>query len=241
MSAWLKAGLIGIAILVVLNLIGLIPVLGCLTMPLGIVAYVVVGALAASYMPPRREAGTAAGQGALAAVLAGFGGGLVGMIIGLIRTAMGGAFQGAEILSQLPPELRHQFRDIGISPDLIAGAGGIGAAAICGSLCCVGGIMIAMIIATIGAVIVSAETEGADETENWHMPFMGRGNMFGKQPFNSELTEEQQEEIDELITSLTEEGASCEEIHEALHDKLDEMGILDDRLDSAIEKTEQRY
>lgn len=70
MSAWLKAGLVGIAILIVLNLIGLIPFLGCITAPLSLTAYIVVGVLAASYMPPKRETGTAAGQGALAAVVA---------------------------------------------------------------------------------------------------------------------------------------------------------------------------
>ena len=100
----------------------------------------------------------------------------------------------------------------------------------------VGGLMIAMLIAMIGAVIVSAETDETDDSENWHMPFNGREKMEGKQPFNNELTEEQQEEIEELITSLTEEGATCDEIREAIHNKLDEMGILDERLDKAIEK-----
>ena len=104
----------------------------------------------------------------------------------------------------------------------------------------VGGLMIAMLIATIGAVIVSAETEDADDSEDLHLPFEGRGNMFGRQPFDSELTDEQQTEIDELISSLTQEGASSEEIRESINEKLDEMGILDERLDTAIEYTEQK-
>jgi len=69
MAAWLKGGLVGIVILIVLNLVGLIPFLGCITAPLSLAAYVVVGLLAASYMPPKRETGTAAGQGALAFTL----------------------------------------------------------------------------------------------------------------------------------------------------------------------------
>ena len=104
----------------------------------------------------------------------------------------------------------------------------------------VGGLIVAMLMATIGAVLVSAEAENAGETEDWHLPFHGRGNMFGHRTFDNELTDEQQAEIDALITSLNEEGASSEEIREAVFAKLSEMGILDERLDSAIEQTEQR-
>ena len=156
MSAWLKAGLVGIAILIVLNLIGLIPYLACITAPLSLATYIVVGVLAASYMPPRREAGTAAGQGALAAVVAGFGGGIISLGIGMIRAAMGGVFQGAQFLSQLPPEIRHQFRDLGISSDLVAGLSGIGGAAVCGSVCCLGGIVFAAVLGAIGAAIYAS-------------------------------------------------------------------------------------
>jgi hypothetical protein len=156
MSAWLKAGLIGVAILIVLNLIGLIPLLVCVTAPLSFAAYIVVGVLAASFLPSRREVGTAAGQGALAAIVAGFGGGVVNLGISLIRTATGGVLQGAEILSQLPPEIRYQFRDLGISPDLVAGWGGIGGAAICGSVCCLAGIVFAAVLGAIGAAIYAS-------------------------------------------------------------------------------------
>ena len=104
----------------------------------------------------------------------------------------------------------------------------------------VGGLMVAMLMATIGAVLVSAETENASETEDWHLPFHGRGNMFRHGTIDNELTDEQQAEIDALITSLNEEGASSEEIREAVFAKLSEIGILDERLDNAIEQTEQR-
>ena len=98
--------------------------------------------------------------------------------------------------------------------------------------------MIAAMLAVIGAVFVTAETgEDAGETENWHLPFGERGFGFGG---GAELTDEEQEEIDALITSLSEEGATDEEIREAVSELLDELGILDDRLDAAIEQTEER-
>ena len=46
MNAWLKAGLIGIAILVVLNLLGIIQILNCIVAPLRWITYIVVGVLA---------------------------------------------------------------------------------------------------------------------------------------------------------------------------------------------------
>jgi len=153
MSGWLKAGLIGVAILVVLNLIGLIPVLACITTPLSLIAYIVVGVLAASYMQPRRETGKAAGQGALAALLAGFGGGIVGFIITLIKGAIGGAAQLPEIMQQIPPEFRGQVRDLGIPVEFLAGAGG---AAVCGSMCCLVGVFVAAALGAIGGAIYAA-------------------------------------------------------------------------------------
>ena len=103
-----------------------------------------------------------------------------------------------------------------------------------------GGLMVAMIIATIGAVLVSAEAENADETDEWHLPFHGRENSFGKNSLDNELSDEQQAEIDTLITNLNEDGASPEEIREAVFAKLNEMGIIDERLENTIEQTEQR-
>ncbi|MBU0513074.1 MAG: hypothetical protein KKD28_01680 [Chloroflexi bacterium] len=153
MSSWLKAGLIGVAILIVLNLIGLIPFLACITAPLSWITYVVVGVLAASYMAPRREAGKAAGQGALAALLAGFGGGIVSTIIGVIRGAIGGAAQLPQIMQQIPPDLRGQIRDLGIPAEFLAGAGG---AAICGSMCCLVGVFVAAALGAIGGAIYAA-------------------------------------------------------------------------------------
>lgn len=156
MSAWLKAGLIGAAIVIVLNLIGLVPVLVCITSPLVLVAYVGVGVLAASYLPPRRQVGSAAGQGALSAVIAGVAGGFVSLITSLVRVGTGGMYQYSRFLETLPPDLARQFGDLGVSPDILAGAGGIGATVICGSVCCLGGIVFAAALGAIGAAIYAS-------------------------------------------------------------------------------------
>lgn len=156
MAGWLKAGLIGIGVLVVLSLIGLVQILNCITLPLTVVTYVVVGVLAASYMTPRREAGAAAGQGALAALVASFGGGLVAFVINLLRAATGRAYEVTDLLRLLPPEILLQLRDLGISPNLVSGVGGVGFAAVCGSACCLTGIVFAVILGAIGGAIYAA-------------------------------------------------------------------------------------
>jgi hypothetical protein len=156
MPSWLKAGLIGAAILIVLNLLGLIKFVSCLVIPLRWITYIVVGVLAASYMLPGREAGKAAGQGALAAVLASFLGGLVNFIISLIRGATTNVDQVAQALDQLnqiSPEFARQVQDFGVGPEFFAGVGSV---AICGTICCFGGILLAAALGAIGAAIYAS-------------------------------------------------------------------------------------
>ena len=81
MSNWLKAGLLGAAVVVVLQIMGIIPCVGCVTWLLAYVAYGCVGALAAYWMPPRRQPGPAAGHGALAGAIAGAIGGAIGLVL----------------------------------------------------------------------------------------------------------------------------------------------------------------
>jgi hypothetical protein len=154
MNSWMKAGLIGTAVLVVLSLLGLIPFLACLTAPLTFVAYIGIGVLAASYLPPRRESSKAAGQGALAALLASLLGGIFSTIITVAQAAMGGA---AQAFGQIPPEMMQQFRDLGVDPRMFAsGAGAVGIAAISGVICCGIGIFIAAALGAIGAAIYAS-------------------------------------------------------------------------------------
>ena len=76
--------------------------------------------------------------------------------------------------------------------------------------------MIAMLIATIGAVIVSANPD-----------------LF------ADLTDEQRQEIRDFKNSLIEEGYTKEEVHEAMKEKLEENGIVlptrEEMLDKKIE------
>jgi hypothetical protein len=83
MSNWLKAGLLGAPVVVGLQVLGIIPCVGCVTWILGFVAYGCFGALAAYWMPPRRLPGPAAAQGALAGAIAGAIGGGVGLVLAL--------------------------------------------------------------------------------------------------------------------------------------------------------------
>ena len=103
----------------------------------------------------------------------------------------------------------------------------------------VGGLMAVMLLATIGAVLVSAEFENEDATQNQEMLWKNQ-QQCGEPPFLSDLTVEQREELETIMTSLKEEGASKEEIREAIFDKLDEYGVLDKNLDDKIEHTEQK-
>jgi hypothetical protein len=160
MSGWLKAGLIGVAILVVLSLLGIIPFVGLCVLPLRWIAYIVVGVLAASYMQLPREAGPAAKEGALAGAVAAAGGGVVNLIITVIQGATGGAMQFGEVLRQLPPEAIQGLRDLGVTPEMLTGAGGgaaaIGGAALCGSACCVGGIILAAALGAVGGAVYAS-------------------------------------------------------------------------------------
>ena len=99
-----------------------------------------------------------------------------------------------------------------------------------------GGLIITLILAVIGAILVTADDtdEDADNIEEWNMPFRGRGM------FSPDLTDEQLAELEELITSLSDDGATFDEIRGSVNQLLDEWGILDERLDSAIEQTQER-
>ncbi len=153
MSPWLKAGLIGAAILVVLNLLGIIPCVGVITCILGLLAYIGIGALAAYYMPPLRDAGAAAGQGALAAVLAAAIGGVVNTIVGVVRMAV---VDSAQVMAQIPPETLRQLEEAGIDPQIFEQFTGPGGAVISGSVCCLISLLIAAGLGAIGGAIYAS-------------------------------------------------------------------------------------
>jgi len=160
MSAWLKAGLIGGAILFFVDIIGQIPFICCCTPLLILAVYIGVGVMTASYMPLPRETGKAAGQGALAAVVASFIGGVINLIIMVIRSIFWSTSQVGQIWTDLPPDMRYMLRDMGIEPEFInelsSFAGGIGGTTVCGSICCLGGILIAAMLGALGGMVYAA-------------------------------------------------------------------------------------
>jgi hypothetical protein len=153
-QAGLKAGAVGAGVIVVLNLIGLIPCVGCFTCILGLLAYVGVGALAAYWLPPVRTAGEGAGAGAIAGVVAGIVSGIVNMIIAAVQFAIsGGPGAMMQQMRQLPPEVMNQLYEAGVDPALFASIGGvIGISA----ACCVIGFILAAVLGAIGGVIFAA-------------------------------------------------------------------------------------
>jgi hypothetical protein len=154
MKPWLKAGLIGAGVLVVLNLMNLIPAVACFCCLLWPVVYAAVGALAASFMPPVRDSGSAAGQGALAALIAQLAGGIVMTIISAIQ----GATQGAAQV--LPPEMIQQWESAGLDPtvlqDTFNSLSGPTGGILSGSICCGGGLIVAAILGALGGLIFAS-------------------------------------------------------------------------------------
>jgi len=147
MTSWLKAGLIGAAVVTILNFLGLIPCVGFITCILGLLVYIGVGVLAAYWMPPLREAGAAAGQGAMAATLAALIGGIINAVVSTIQLAVA---DSAAILSALPAESLQQLQEAGVDPSVFTGPA-FGAAV--GSACCLVGLILAAILGAVGGAV----------------------------------------------------------------------------------------
>ena len=129
---WLKAGLIGSGILLLVNLLGVIPLplLSCLTFLLQIMAFIGAGALAAYFMAPPRLSGKAAGQGALAGLLMGIIGALITTLLAPLAFSLSGG--SSAILSAMPPETLMQLEQAGIDPAMLFGSGTMaGVTALC--------------------------------------------------------------------------------------------------------------
>jgi DNA-binding transcriptional MerR regulator len=101
----------------------------------------------------------------------------------------------------------------------------------------VGGLLIGLLVTAVGAVLATAETQTTTDETTLQIPFWGR-HEFG--PFSYDLTDDQQAELQDLITTLRNQNVSREEIQAAIQDKLDEFGVLDAQLNSEIEQTQQR-
>lgn len=138
-QAILKAGGVGAGVLIVLNLLGLIPCVGCITLILTLLAYVGVGVLASLWTTPPRDGASGAKNGAVAALVAALIAGLINMVIQGIYFGITGASQMTQALADLPPEQLEALRQAGIDPSAL----GVGAIIVASAGCCLLGILIA--------------------------------------------------------------------------------------------------
>jgi len=150
MPAWLKAGLIAGVYLIVVALIGFVPVLGCLSLPLTWIGYILAGVLAVIFLPPGRAAGQGAGVGALAAAVAQVLGGLVNIIGGMLQAS---SVSAEQVLSQIPPESMEQLRAVGIDPSIFVSPAGTGSVLL---VCCGIGVLVAAVLGAISGAITAA-------------------------------------------------------------------------------------
>jgi hypothetical protein len=146
-SNWVRAGLIGAAAVLALQLLGIIPCLGCPAWPLVYVAYGCAGALAAYWVPPLRQPGLAAGHGALAGAIAGAIGGAYGLFLALVVPAV---FVPFSFLS-LPLETT-RVGSSALWETLAAMLGSL----TCGSGCYAVGVGIAAGLGALGGVVFAA-------------------------------------------------------------------------------------
>jgi hypothetical protein len=163
MPSWLRAGIVGAAVLIVLDLLGLIPCVGLITCILGLFAYPAIGALAAYWLPPVRDAGQGAGQGALAALVAALASGLVNTILFLIQAS---AMGSAQILSQVPAETLRQLEEAGIDPSFLDTFAGPVGALIGGGTCCAGGLIVGAVLGAIGGALFAALRPGSPHADS---------------------------------------------------------------------------
>ncbi len=149
---FLKAGLAGGLLLIIFELLSLVPILGCLSLPLMLIGYLVTGALAGYWLPPRREAGPAAGQGALAGLIAGAIAGLLQVILTPLSVSLVG---GADaFVSQLPLETLSQLQQAGIDPNVLFGSGTFAGIAL---LCCFpASLLIGAALGALGGLVFAA-------------------------------------------------------------------------------------
>ncbi len=155
-KAGLKAGLIGVAVMLVLTLLALIPLaaLQCVCCGVDLLAYAGIGVLAAFFLTPPRTAGTGAGAGAIAGLISGAGAGLINLVVTAVRVATRGPVGSMPVID---PQVLRQLREYGVDPQEFArftqGWSGVG---IGGSLCCLGSLAIGAALGAIGGAIFAA-------------------------------------------------------------------------------------
>lgn len=152
-SAWIKAGLIAAGVDIVLSVLGAIPCIGCLVLPINCIAWLILplgcGYLAAMWSNLKRDQyQEAVVQGALSGVVLGVIGGTVQIIISLISQALN---LGAGTFTSLLSEQDNTFmQDMAFAPL------GIGSTLLFGSVCCIAGIVLNVVLSILGGIIYVA-------------------------------------------------------------------------------------
>jgi hypothetical protein len=157
MSGWLKAGLIGAVILVVLKVVEVVPCFICCGIPLEWVAMGCIGALAAYWIPiGSRTIGAGAGHGALAGLIAAAIGGVIGIGVNVVGTTVLQPLQ-VSMWRQLPPEVLQGMIEAGVDPGMFVGEGASVLGTIgTGSVCCGIGLVVAAALGALGGLIFAA-------------------------------------------------------------------------------------
>jgi len=142
-KAGLKAGLIGVAVLLMITVINnLLPISGGLVYVMcgvSMLIYAGIGVLAGFFLAAPRTAGKGAGAGAIAGLISGGINGVVGYVIISIRLAQGLGYPG------LDPQQMQQLTEMGMDPQLFAIPGAICGMAIGAGLAAIGGAIFAAV------------------------------------------------------------------------------------------------
>jgi len=124
-KAGLKAGLIGLVVVIVWTVIGrLVPalaqgVLMFVSCAISSLMYVGTGVLAGLFLEAPRTAGKGAGAGAIAGLIAGGGGAILGVVIMLIQVSSSGTIPG------LSPEQAQMLAESNMDPTMLFMIGGV--------------------------------------------------------------------------------------------------------------------
>ena len=148
-KGWLKAGIIGTAVSIVLAVLGVIPFISCLICPITCVSWFVIplfsGFLAATWDNVGNDYTSAAKSGALAGLIIGIVSGFVSLILNVISSVFN--FGLSSSYSYLEDQNLADFTFLPV---------GIGGAIICGSIGFIFGIIINVVIALLGGIIKAA-------------------------------------------------------------------------------------
>ncbi|MBN1315809.1 MAG: hypothetical protein JXA42_10085 [Anaerolineales bacterium] len=147
-KAGVKAGLIGAAIMVVFALIGFIPIVSCICLCVGWLAYVGVGALSAKFLDETAENADGAKAGAIAGLISGVGYGIVSSIVSVIQ---GSSVAFNEILMR--PEFYELFSELDIDPSMLVGATSPTAIGVSSLCCCLSSLLVGAGLGALGGIL----------------------------------------------------------------------------------------